>query len=90
MASLKITNLYKRYGSVEILKDINLQISRVSHCVRGPLRMRQVDAFLRAISGLEEISEGTMEIDGRVVNDVAPSARGIAMVFQSYAKNLSV
>jgi multiple sugar transport system ATP-binding protein len=41
--------------------------------------------LLRTISGLETISSGTLEIDGRVVNDVAPSKRGIAMVFQSYA-----
>jgi multiple sugar transport system ATP-binding protein len=41
--------------------------------------------LLRCISGLESISSGTLQIDGRVVNDVAPSKRGIAMVFQSYA-----
>src|SRR3569623_652947 len=85
MSELKITSLYKRYGTVEILKDVNLHIESgefivfvgPSGCGKSPL--------LRCISGLEAISAGTLESDGRVVNEVAPSKRGIAMVFQSYA-----
>jgi multiple sugar transport system ATP-binding protein len=85
MAELKIRNLYKRFGQVEVLKDINLDIESGQFVVFvGPSGCGK-STLLRCISGLEEISEGTIEIDGRVVNDVAPSKRGIAMVFQSYA-----
>jgi multiple sugar transport system ATP-binding protein len=85
MSDLKITNLYKRYGSVEILKDVNLDIRSGEFIVFvGPSGCGK-STLLRCISGLETISAGTLEIDGRVVNDVAPSKRGIAMVFQSYA-----
>jgi multiple sugar transport system ATP-binding protein len=85
MSDLKITNLYKRYGSVEILKDVNLEIRSGEFIVFvGPSGCGK-STLLRCISGLETISAGTLEIDGRVVNDVAPSKRGIAMVFQSYA-----
>jgi multiple sugar transport system ATP-binding protein len=85
MSHLKITNLYKRYGQVEILKDVNLDIRSGEFIVFvGPSGCGK-STLLRCISGLESISAGTLEIDGRVVNDVAPSKRGIAMVFQSYA-----
>ena len=85
MSDLKITNLYKRYGNVEILKDVNLDIKSGEFIVFvGPSGCGK-STLLRCISGLETISSGTLEIDGRVVNEVAPSKRGIAMVFQSYA-----
>jgi multiple sugar transport system ATP-binding protein len=85
MSDLKITNLYKRYGNVEILKDVNLDIKTGEFIVFvGPSGCGK-STLLRCISGLESISAGTLEIDGRVVNAVAPSKRGIAMVFQSYA-----
>ncbi|UJQ95896.1 ABC transporter ATP-binding protein [Mariluticola halotolerans] len=85
MADLKIRNLYKNYGAVEILKDINLDIKSGEFVVFvGPSGCGK-STLLRCISGLESITKGTLEIDGRMVNDVAPSKRGIAMVFQSYA-----
>ncbi|MBI4922343.1 MAG: ABC transporter ATP-binding protein [Devosia nanyangense] len=85
MSDLKITHLFKRYGSVEILKDVNLDIKSGEFIVFvGPSGCGK-STLLRCISGLETITSGTLEIDGRVVNDVAPSKRGIAMVFQSYA-----
>jgi multiple sugar transport system ATP-binding protein len=85
MSDLRITNLYKRYGNVEILKDVNLEIKSGEFIVFvGPSGCGK-STLLRCISGLEAISSGTLQIDGRVVNDVAPSKRGIAMVFQSYA-----
>ncbi|GGA56619.1 sugar ABC transporter ATP-binding protein [Pelagibacterium lentulum] len=85
MSDLKITNLYKRYGNVEVLKDINLDINSGEFIVFvGPSGCGK-STLLRTISGLEEISSGALEIGGRLVNDVAPSKRGIAMVFQSYA-----
>ena len=85
MSDLKITNLYKRYGNVEILKDVNLDIKSGEFIVFvGPSGCGK-STLLRCISGLETITSGSLEIDGRVMNDVAPSKRGIAMVFQSYA-----
>ena len=85
MSDLRIKYLYKRYGNIEILKDVNLEINSGEFIVFvGPSGCGK-STLLRCISGLESISSGTLEIDGRVVNEVAPSKRGIAMVFQSYA-----
>jgi multiple sugar transport system ATP-binding protein len=85
MSSLKITNVNKSYGNVHILKDVNLEIESGEFIVFvGPSGCGK-STLLRCISGLETITSGTIAIDGRVVNDVAPSKRGIAMVFQSYA-----
>jgi multiple sugar transport system ATP-binding protein len=85
MADVKITNLFKRYGAVEVLKNINLEI-RSGEFVAfvGPSGCGK-STLLRCISGLEEITQGTLEIGGVDVTDVNPSKRGIAMVFQSYA-----
>jgi ABC-type sugar transport system ATPase subunit len=85
VAELKISKLYKRFGSVEVLKDINLEIASGEFMVFvGPSGCGK-STLLRCIAGLETISEGTLRIDGEVVNERAPSRRGIAMVFQSYA-----
>ncbi|HHG90204.1 MAG TPA: ABC transporter ATP-binding protein [Devosia sp.] len=85
MTDLKITNLYKAYGKVEVLKDINLDIKSGEFIVFvGPSGCGK-STLLRCISGLEDITSGELQIGGRRVNEVAPSKRGIAMVFQSYA-----
>ena len=85
MADIKITNLNKSYGKVHILKDVNLDIKSGEFIVFvGPSGCGK-STLLRCISGLETITSGTLEIDGTVMNQVAPSKRGIAMVFQSYA-----
>ena len=86
MAELKIKGLGKTYGgTVEVLRDINLDISTGELVVFvGPSGCGK-STLLRMIAGLEKITAGTLEIDGQVVNDVPPSQRGIAMVFQSYA-----
>ncbi|MGV1792703.1 ABC transporter ATP-binding protein [Rhizobium sp. A37_96] len=85
MADVKISSLYKRYGAVEVLKNINLEIKSGEFVAFvGPSGCGK-STLLRCISGLEPISDGTLEIGGRVVNDIGPSQRGIAMVFQSYA-----
>jgi multiple sugar transport system ATP-binding protein len=85
MADIKLTSLNKSYGSVHILKDVNLSITSGEFIVFvGPSGCGK-STLLRTISGLEQISSGTLEIDGAIVNEVPPSRRGIAMVFQSYA-----
>ena len=86
MADLKLRDVKKAYGN---LRDParhrpRHQVGRV-HRLRRPLGLRQVDACCASIAGLEEITSGTLQIAGEVVNDVPPSKRGIAMVFQSYA-----
>jgi multiple sugar transport system ATP-binding protein len=85
MADIKLTNLNKSYGSVHILKNINLDIKSGEFMVFvGPSGCGK-STLLRSICGLETITSGTLEIDRAVVNEVPPSKRGIAMVFQSYA-----
>ena len=86
MAELKLTDVAKTYGgSVEVLKDINLDIETGELIVFvGPSGCGK-STLLRMIAGLEKITGGTLEIEGQVVNNVPPSQRGIAMVFQSYA-----
>ncbi|MEL6888671.1 MAG: sn-glycerol-3-phosphate ABC transporter ATP-binding protein UgpC [Pseudomonadota bacterium] len=86
MADLKLTDVGKTYGgTVNVLKDINLDIEKGELIVFvGPSGCGK-STLLRMIAGLEKISDGALEIDGTLVNDVPPAQRGIAMVFQSYA-----
>ena len=86
MADLKLTDVAKVYGgTVEVLKDIDLDIKQGELIVFvGPSGCGK-STLLRMIAGLEKITGGTLEIDGQVVNDIPPAQRGIAMVFQSYA-----
>ena len=86
MADLKLTDVEKLYGgTVRVLSNINLDIKKGELIVFvGPSGCGK-STLLRMIAGLEKISGGTLTIDGQVVNDVPPSQRGIAMVFQSYA-----
>ncbi len=85
MADLKFTGIAKSYGDIEVLKDINLDIQTGELVVFvGPSGCGK-STLLRMVAGLEKITSGTLEIDGEVVNNIPPSERGIAMVFQSYA-----
>ncbi|MCJ7872050.1 sn-glycerol-3-phosphate ABC transporter ATP-binding protein UgpC [Phaeobacter sp. J2-8] len=86
MANLKLTDVEKTYGgAVNVLNHIDLDIKTGELIVFvGPSGCGK-STLLRMIAGLEKITSGTLEIDGQVVNDVPPSQRGIAMVFQSYA-----
>ncbi len=85
MADLLLTDIAKSYGSVDVLKHINLDIKKGELIVFvGPSGCGK-STLLRMIAGLEKITGGELQIDGQVVNDVPPSERGIAMVFQSYA-----
>ena len=86
MADLKLIDVGKTYGgSIEVLKDINLDIKQGELIVFvGPSGCGK-STLLRMIAGLEKIDEGEIYINDQVVNDVPPAQRGIAMVFQSYA-----
>ncbi len=86
MATVKLTNVKKVYGKDTVaVQDFNLDIADKEFIVFvGPSGCGK-STTLRMIAGLEDISEGTVEIDGVVVNDLQPRDRDIAMVFQNYA-----
>src|SRR6187200_1859355 len=85
MAALSIRALSKRYANLEVLKGIDLDIESGEFTVLvGPSGCGK-STLLNIVAGLDRPSEGTIEIGGRVVNDVPPKDRDIAMVFQSYA-----
>ena len=87
MVELNLKNLYKKYPNSEhySVEDFNLDIKDKEFIVFvGPSGCGK-STTLRMIAGLEDITEGTASIDGKVVNDVAPKDRDIAMVFQNYA-----
>lgn len=85
MASVTFRNVVKRYGDNMVIHDMNLDIADKEFVVFvGPSGCGK-STSLRMLAGLEEISEGEILIGDRVVNDVPPKDRDIAMVFQSYA-----
>ncbi|WP_174803974.1 ABC transporter ATP-binding protein [Martelella limonii] len=85
MTGVSLSKVKKTYGNVEVLHGIDLEIEPGEFVVFvGPSGCGK-STLLRMIAGLEEISGGNISIDGQVVNNVPPSKRGIAMVFQSYA-----
>jgi ABC-type sugar transport system ATPase subunit len=85
MASIKINKVNKYFGNTHVIKDVSLDIKSESFTVLvGPSGCGK-STILRMIAGLEEINSGTISIDGKVVNDLPPKERNIAMVFQSYA-----
>lgn len=86
MASLSLKNITKRYpNGFEAVKDFNLDIEDKEFIIFvGPSGCGK-STTLRMIAGLEEISDGELKIDDKVVNDVEPKDRDIAMVFQNYA-----
>ena len=85
MASVTYDHVWKRYGDVVAVQDLNLAIEDKELLVLvGPSGCGKTTA-LRCLAGLEEITEGQVMIADQVVNDIAPKDRDIAMVFQSYA-----
>ncbi len=85
MAQVILENVVKRFGKTEVVHGVDLIIADREFLVLvGPSGCGK-STLLRMIAGLEEISEGRILIDGKVVNDVAPKDRGCAMVFQNYA-----
>jgi multiple sugar transport system ATP-binding protein len=85
MATVTFEHVWKKYGEVVAVNDLNLEIQDGEFMVLvGPSGCGKTTS-LRMIAGLEEISQGTMRIGDRTVNDLAPKDRDVAMVFQSYA-----
>ncbi|AXI45468.1 sugar ABC transporter ATP-binding protein [Sulfitobacter sp. SK012] len=85
MTALTLSNISKSFGAVEVLKDINLTVEEGEFVVFvGPSGCGK-STLLRVIAGLEDASDGTVDIGGDIVNHIPPAKRGIAMVFQSYA-----
>jgi len=85
MASVTFDHVYKRFGDVIAVNDLNIQVADKEFLVFvGPSGCGKTTS-LRLLAGLEEISDGNIMIGDRVVNDVPPKDRDIAMVFQSYA-----
>jgi multiple sugar transport system ATP-binding protein len=85
MATLRFAGVEKRYGAVQVLHRVDLDVADGEFIVLvGPSGCGK-STLLRCIAGLEEITGGELAIDGKRVNDLAPGARDVAMVFQSYA-----
>ena len=85
MGHVSLKAIHKRYGEVEVIKGVDLEVRDGEFMVFvGPSGCGK-STLLRMIAGLEEISAGDLLIDGKRANDVRPAERGAAMVFQSYA-----
>lgn len=85
MASIELRNIVKRFDKTQTIHNVDLTINEGEFVVFvGPSGCGK-STLLRLIAGLEEISSGEILIGGKVINDVAPAQRGVAMVFQSYA-----
>jgi len=85
VASVTFNHVYKRFGNTTVVTDLNIQVQDKEFLVFvGPSGCGK-STSLRMLAGLEEISDGEILIGDRVVNNVAPKDRDVAMVFQSYA-----
>ena len=85
MSEVRIENVFKRYGNVQVVHGIDLNIEDKEFVVLvGPSGCGK-STTLRMIAGLEEISDGEIAIGDRIVNRIAPKDRDVAMVFQNYA-----
>ena len=85
MANLKIRGVKKSYESEEVIHGIDLDIANGEFVVFvGPSGCGK-STLLRMIAGLEDVTSGEIKIGTQIVNEIAPSKRGVAMVFQTYA-----
>ena len=85
MAAITLTNIKKSYGTTDVIKGVDITIENGEFVVFvGPSGCGK-STLLRMIAGLEDITSGTLTIGDKVVNDLPPKDRGVAMVFQSYA-----
>ena len=85
MAEVSLRQVVKRFGTVEVVHGIDLEIADREFVVLvGPSGCGK-STLLRMIAGLEDVTDGEIAIDDKVVNELAPKDRDIAMVFQDYA-----
>ncbi|MBC2852523.1 ABC transporter ATP-binding protein [Cetobacterium sp. 2G large] len=85
MSYLKINNIRKKFGKIEVLKDINLEIEKGEFiCFLGPSGCGKT-TLLRIIAGLEKCDSGTVYLGDKNITNASPSQRNLSMVFQSYA-----
>lgn len=85
MAQIECRGISKNYGAVQVVPNFDLTVADHEFVVfLGPSGCGK-STILRMIAGLEDITGGQLSIGGRVVNDVEPGDRGVAMVFQNYA-----
>ena len=85
MSAVTFKNVIKKYGDVQVIHGVNLEIEKGEFCVFvGPSGCGK-STLLRMVAGLEETTAGTINIGDRDVTKMDPSARGVAMVFQTYA-----
>ncbi len=85
MADIELRSIQKSYGSVQVIRDVDLHVADGEFCVFvGPSGCGK-STLLRMIAGLEEITDGDLLIGGQRANTTPPAKRGVAMVFQNYA-----
>jgi len=85
MATITLRHIFKRYGKTEVLHDISLDVGESELMLFvGPSGCGK-STLLRTIAGFETPTAGDVSIEGRVVNEIPPNERGVAMVFQNYA-----
>src|ERR687884_2075786 len=85
MAEIRLERVTKSFGRIQVIKGVDLDIHEREFVVFvGPSGCGK-STLLRLVAGLEDITTGRLFIDGKVVNELTPAERGIAMVFQSYA-----
>jgi multiple sugar transport system ATP-binding protein len=85
MSSVELHDVTKRFGSVDVIRGVDLSVAKGEFvALVGPSGCGK-STLLRMIAGLEDITDGTIRIGGRVVNELTPRERNIAMVFQNYA-----
>ncbi|NOX73050.1 MAG: ABC transporter ATP-binding protein [Alphaproteobacteria bacterium] len=85
MPELQLKHVSKKYSSVEVIHDLNLEVEQGEFVVLVGASGCGKSTLLRMIAGLEDITEGEVIIDAKPANDLHPRQRGISMVFQSYA-----
>ena len=85
MGTLRLNDVRKSFGTVEVIKGVDLEVEDGEFVIFvGPSGCGK-STLLRIVAGLEDVSSGSVEIDGQVVDGKPPNDRGIAMVFQTYA-----
>ena len=86
MPGLRLDHVVKRYGTVEAVRGVTFSVPEGAFCaIVGPSGCGK-SSVLRMIAGLEKVTEGAVFIDGRLANDIDPADRGLAMVFQDWAR----